>query len=163
MLHLISQEPYIIWSSFVVHICKRIISTGVFYIFFRSLIFWVNSVVKEQNVCHTPYLSKHTSFDVFCCTNLKWWHLRGLLSFFQNFGFLGCWGGKGVKGKKWPKMTKNFCLTPYLRNCTSYDMIMVFGTHVYNDDISSNFFFHFFKILIFRFFQSSSINAKRKF
>ena len=27
----------------------------------------------------------------------------------------------GVKGKKWPKMTKQNCLTMYLRNCTSYD------------------------------------------
>ena len=27
----------------------------------------------------------------------------------------------GVKGKKWPKMTKQICLTLYLRNCTSYD------------------------------------------
>ena len=30
---IISQEPYIIWSWFVVHMCKRIISPGVFYIF----------------------------------------------------------------------------------------------------------------------------------
>ena len=29
---LISQEPYIIWSSFMIHMCKRIISPGVFYI-----------------------------------------------------------------------------------------------------------------------------------
>ena len=28
--HLISQEPYIIWSSFSVHMCKRIIFPGVF-------------------------------------------------------------------------------------------------------------------------------------
>ena len=28
----------------------------------------------------------------------------------------------GYKGKKWSKMTKSsVCLTPYLRNCTSYD------------------------------------------
>ena len=41
-------------------------------------------------------------------------------------------------------------------------MTVVFGTHVQNDDISRNFF-HFFKILIFSVFQSSAINAKRKF
>ena len=29
----ISQEPYIIWSVFMVHICKRIISPSFFYIF----------------------------------------------------------------------------------------------------------------------------------
>ena len=32
-LHFISQEPSIIWPWFMVHICKRIISAGVFYIF----------------------------------------------------------------------------------------------------------------------------------
>ena len=32
-LHFISQEPWIIWSWFMVHICERIISSGVFYIF----------------------------------------------------------------------------------------------------------------------------------
>ena len=41
-------------------------------------------------------------------------------------------------------------------------MTVVFGTHVQNDGISRNFF-HFFKILIFSVFQSSAINAKRKF
>ena len=35
----ISQEPYILWSSFVVHKCKMIISPGFFY-FFKILIFW---------------------------------------------------------------------------------------------------------------------------
>ena len=33
LLHFISQEPYIIWSSFMVHMCKKIISLVVFYIF----------------------------------------------------------------------------------------------------------------------------------
>ena len=30
---LLFQEPYIIWSLFMVHICKRIISPGIFFIF----------------------------------------------------------------------------------------------------------------------------------
>ena len=29
----ISQEPYIIWFSFMIHICKTIISPGIFFIF----------------------------------------------------------------------------------------------------------------------------------
>ena len=33
LLHSISQEPCIIWLSFMVHICKMIISSGVFFIF----------------------------------------------------------------------------------------------------------------------------------
>ena len=78
-LHVLSQKPYIIWSLFMVQMCKRIISQGVFYLFFEVLIFWVNNGVKRIKwpkmtktcVCGTPYLSKH----VFCCTSLKWWHL----------------------------------------------------------------------------------------
>ena len=33
LLHLISQEPYIIWSSFVVHKCEMVTSPSVFFIF----------------------------------------------------------------------------------------------------------------------------------
>ena len=97
--HFISQEPYIIWSWFMVFMCKRIISPGIFYIFSK---FWFSgSIVRKKSkkwpkitknyVCCTPYQSKHTSFDcVFCCTSLELWHLQILFSFFQNFGFLGC-------------------------------------------------------------------------
>ena len=53
-LHFISQEPYVIWSSFMVHMCNRIIAPGVLYIFinllFCTLIFGVNSWVKEQKM-----------------------------------------------------------------------------------------------------------------
>ena len=34
---LISQEPYIIWSSFMVHMCNRIISPGFFKIYSKFL------------------------------------------------------------------------------------------------------------------------------
>ena len=57
---------------------------------------------------------------------------------------------------------KNFCLTPYMRTCTSYDCGF-WCTCVRSWYLEHFFFFHFFKILIFQVFQSSSINAKRKF
>ena len=41
----ISQESYIIWLSFMVHLCKMIISPG---FFFKILIFWVVRGVKRQ-------------------------------------------------------------------------------------------------------------------
>ena len=44
----ISQEPYIIWLSFMVPMCKKIISLGVF-LFFRIFIF---RVVKGQKMVH---------------------------------------------------------------------------------------------------------------
>ena len=44
----ISQERYIIWSSFAVHKCKMIVSVGTFFYFFKILIFWVVRRVKGQ-------------------------------------------------------------------------------------------------------------------
>ena len=69
---LISQEPYIIWLSFMVHFCKMIISPGVFFHFFKILIFQVVRGVKglklvqnDKKFCplHAPYLRSHTSYD----------------------------------------------------------------------------------------------------
>ena len=64
----ISQEPYIIWLSFVVHKCKMI-SPGIFY-YFKVLIFWVVRRVSgqkmtknDQKICLTLYLRNCTSYD----------------------------------------------------------------------------------------------------
>ena len=46
----ISQEPYITWLRFMVHICKMIISPGFFIHFFKIFIFWVVRGVKGQKV-----------------------------------------------------------------------------------------------------------------
>ena len=46
-LHSMSQEQYIIWLSFMIHVCKMIISSGVF-LYFHNLIFWVHRGVKGQ-------------------------------------------------------------------------------------------------------------------
>ena len=68
-LRLISQELYIIWSSFMVHI------SCFFSHFSQILIFRVNSGVKGQKkkkkkkgskwqkFCHAAYLRNHTSYD----------------------------------------------------------------------------------------------------
>ena len=58
---------------------------------------------------------------VFCCTSSKWWYLQILFFIFSKFRFSGFLRGGGLKGKKGSKMTRKICLTPYLRNCTSYD------------------------------------------
>ena len=103
--------------------------------------------MTKTYICHTPYLTKHTSFDcVFCCTSLKWWHLQMLFSFFQNFSFLGCWG------------KCSHCISQEL-----YIIWLWFLVHMCKMMISPAIFFLFFKILVFRVFQSLSINAIRKF
>ena len=45
-----SQEPYIIWLSFMVHMCEMLISLGDFFQYFKILIFWVVRGVKGQKM-----------------------------------------------------------------------------------------------------------------
>ena len=84
----ISQEPYIIWLLFMVHICKMIISPGNFFFFFfhfyKILVLWIVSGVKKEklpkmtkNYVHcAPYLRNHTSYDCHLWyTCVKWWYL----------------------------------------------------------------------------------------
>ena len=47
-LHSISQEPYIIWLSFMVYICKIIMSSRIFFHFYKSLTFWIHSGLKGR-------------------------------------------------------------------------------------------------------------------
>ena len=47
LLHSISQEPYIIWLSFMVHMCKMIISPGVFFSFSK---FWFFGLLGGEGV-----------------------------------------------------------------------------------------------------------------
>ena len=59
LLHSISQEPCIKWLSFMVHIYKMIISSGVFFFFFfwlKILIFWLHRWVKGQKQSQEPYI-----------------------------------------------------------------------------------------------------------
>ena len=70
------------------------------------------------------------------CSILKFWFSR----------FSGGW-----KGKKWPKMTKNYvCRTLYFWNYISYDLHLLYTCLYNNNNNISRYFFHFFffKILI---------------
>ena len=67
----ISQEPFLIWLSFVVQKCKVIISLGVFFFnyYFKILIFGLLGGSKGKNgpkwqiVLCTVYLRNHASYD----------------------------------------------------------------------------------------------------
>ena len=77
----ISCEPYIMWLSFMVDLCKMIISAGVFFSFSK---FWFSgsiwglkdkkcSRMTKYSVCRTPYLRIHTSYDCHLCLKcVKW-------------------------------------------------------------------------------------------
>ena len=97
LLHFMSQEPYILWSWFMVHMHKMMIYPGFFYIFSK---FWfLGSILGQKSkkwpemtimsVAFHIWVSIHCMIVFFCYTSLKWWHLQMFVSFFQNFGFLG--------------------------------------------------------------------------
>ena len=131
--HSISQEPYIIWFSFIVHMCKMIISPGFFFIFSK---FWFSGFsggwkgkkwpkMTKMSVCCTFYFRNHISYDLHVWYTCMYKRIisPGIFWFFQNLDIWdhqerGC--RKRVKnGLKWQKFF--VCLTPCLRNHTSYD------------------------------------------
>ena len=104
----------IMWL-FMVHMCKVIISPGVF-----SFFQW--SKITKKSVCHAQYLRNHTSYDCHLwSTYVKWEYVRGFFHFFKILVFWVVRWGAGGKGKKWSKMTKIYVRhAQYLRNHTSY-------------------------------------------
>ena len=95
----IYQEPYIKWLSFMVHMCKMIISPGVFFQFFKILIFqvvrgvkWQKTVQYHKKFCPSRFMSQEPyiiwlSFMVHMCKMII--SPGFFFSFFQNFDFLG--------------------------------------------------------------------------
>ena len=93
LLHSISERSYIILLSFMANIFKMIISSSVFFQFFKILIFWVHreggggskgkkrSIMTKNSVRN---LRNYTSHDCgFWCTCGKWWYLQQFFSFFK--------------------------------------------------------------------------------
>ena len=65
--HLLSQEPYIKWSSFVVHKCKIITSPVVFFIFSKFWFFRLLGGSKGKKwpiITNNLYLRNHISYDL---------------------------------------------------------------------------------------------------
>ena len=93
--HSISQEPYIIWSSFMKNKCKMIISPRYFFHFFKTLIFLVVLTVKGQKMAqneknsarHFLYLKNHPSYDLSLWNTCVKGYLHNFLYFFPNFDF----------------------------------------------------------------------------
>ena len=100
--------------------------------------------MTKNYVRHALYLRNLTYDYHLWYTCVKWWYPQLFFSFFQNFDFSGCLGGKRAKnGPKWQKILS---VTLGISG-TIYHMIVIFGTPVWNDNISRQLFF--FKILIF--------------
>ena len=99
-------------------------------------------------ICHAPYLKNSVAYDHdFWYTCVKWWDLQEFFSFFKKILIF-----RAVRKVKEQKVAQNknkndICYTPYLRNSIAHDHDFWF-TRVkwwYLQD----FFFQFFKMLIF--------------
>ena len=109
LLNSISQEPYIIWLSFVVDKCKMIISPGVCFHFFKILIFWFAGGINEQkrtqndkNFCLLRLISQESLFIA---------HIsKKEISYF--FQFLIFVVNSGVKGQKMTQNDRKLCVAP---------------------------------------------------
>ena len=79
--HFISLEPYIIWLSFMVHLCKMLIYPSIFFIFSKFWFFgllggWKSkkrSKMTKNSVRCSQCLKNHTSYDCHLCyLYVKW-------------------------------------------------------------------------------------------
>ena len=101
-----SQEAYIIWLSFMVHMCEMLISLGDFFQYFKILIFWVVRGVKGQNgprwqkiLSVAPYISGVIYHDLhlwYTCMYKRMLSL-GIFFIFSKFWFSGSLGGERAK------------------------------------------------------------------
>ena len=142
-LHPISEEPYIVWLSFMVHMCKMIISPGIFFNFFKILIFWgvvgvgweggvgvkVQKMVQNDkkfcrsscSISQEPYII-WLSFMVHICKMIIPSVFFFFSFFFHFFKILAFWVYRQVKEQKMVQNEKKLCLLhSCLRNHTSYD------------------------------------------
>ena len=103
LLCAISQEPYIIWSSFLVHICK-LISPGIFFTF-SKFDFWSCCLGKRAK--NGPRWQKNLSCSITQELYIIWLSFTvhickmiispSLFSLFQNIDFPCCQREKGKK------------------------------------------------------------------
>ena len=100
--------------------------------------------MTKSSICQTHYLKNHTSYDSdLWYIRVKWIISPGVFFIFSKFWFFRLLGRS--KGKKWPKMTRNYVNhTPYLRKHIIVDFwyTSVKWWHL-------QCFFNLFKILIF--------------
>ena len=136
-MQLISQEPQIIWLSFMVHLCKMMISLGSFFHFFKILVLLVvkgggiegqKMVQNEKKFCLLRSISQESYiiwfwFMVLMCKKII------SLRVFHFFKILisGLLGGKRAKNSlKWHK--KLYVALDI--SGTIHHMIVVCGTHL---------------------------------
>ena len=135
MPHAISQEQYSIWSCFLLHYCKMMISPGGFFIFFFFiLIFQAVREVKRQKI-----VQDYKKFCLLHCTSQESYiiwlsfvvHLceimifPGIFSFFKILIFCVV---RGVKGEKMVQNEKKIMSVVVHTSKNIHHMIFIYGT-----------------------------------
>ena len=146
LLHSISQEPYIKWLSFMVHMCKMIISPWLFFIFSKFSFFGLlgskrakNGPNWQKNLSITLYISRTIIWLLFILHLCKIIISPGVFFIFSKFWFFGFWRGKSIKNGQNDKKFSRLEVTLHFSG-TIHQMIVIYGTHVSNDSVSRCFF-----------------------
>ena len=120
----------------VIYVCKLIISSSVFSIFLKTLIFWVHRGVKGQKMVqndkklclsHTMSQEPYIIWLSFMVQMCKMIISPGV---FFNFKILIFQVVKGLKGQKMAQNVKNFCLL-HLMFQEPYIISSSFMVHMY--------------------------------
>ena len=105
----------------VIYVCKIVISSGVFSIFLKILIFWVQREVKGQKavqndkkICLSPPMSQEPYIIWLLFMFLKWQYLQVFFLFFWKFWFSGSIGQKTVQNDKKLCQLCSISLEPYI-------------------------------------------------
>ena len=97
--HSLSQEACIIWSLFLVPVCKMISLPEAFFIFSKFLFSRLLEVKRARNspkwqkILVVSLSISRTVPHWYTC--VKWWYIQQLFSFFQNSHFLIIFRGVG--------------------------------------------------------------------
>ena len=133
----ISQKPYIIWFSFMVHICKMIVSTSIFCFIFSK--FWFSAlsggkrakiIPKWQKILFVlPHISgaKHRLIFIYG-TRLSSDNMSRC--FFPSFKTLILWVVSGEKGQKMAQNVKKIISVTLHMSGTIHHVIAIYGTLV---------------------------------
>ena len=153
----VAQETDIIQLTFIAYMCKIIVSRSICFQFFKIFVFCVPRGVKGQKMVqndikfylsHLIFQESYITWSSFMVNMFKRIIFPGIFFIFKKFWFSASLGegGGGIKGQEMAWNYKNSCLISHL-----ISGIVVFGTHEWNGDISSNLFFIFSKFSFFWF------------